>query len=227
MPRPMALLLWLLVREALGLEPVKNLASMTSEDIAHRDLERHTTQPSKPVAAPVAATAFARAEPRGRELPRAAEGRVEAVVPAKGVEWTALAETHSKQRSMNDCETECTSTHDAESDGLKACKEKCQEEAATTAGSPEFLEKEKALAASGQVKCMECRSLEAKGEDSNCDEETLKMCKNLLDNGMMAGAEFEKKKLQKLEDAAEADMADGNGAYGVCAGIVVAWALTL
>lgn len=227
MPRPMALLLWLLLREALGLEPMKNLGSITSGDIEHRQAERHASPPSKPVSAPAAATTFARAEPRGKErAERAAEGRVQAVVQAKGVELTALAETQAK-RSMNDCEENCTSSHDPDSDALKTCKQECTEKAVTTPGTSEYREQEKRSAASAQVKCMACLNNEAKDEGAGCDQQTMDQCKKFMDEGAILGAEFDIKKLKDIEAAAEKDMSDGSGAYGVCAGIVVAWALTL
>lgn len=227
----MALLLWLLLRESFGLEPAKNLESMTSGDIAHQDVKMQSAaQPSKPVSTPPTAAAFARAEPR-LQLPHA-EGRVEAVVPANGVpaKLTALAETHSK-RSKNACEDDCVTKFPSEAaDGLKACKEECHDGAAMTPGTSENFEELKAKSAEAEVKCVKCQQEQMKGELSAECKSMVEACRNFLDNGAVLGAEFEIQKLKKIEDAAQKDMEggkEGSGAYCFGAGIVVAWGLTL
>lgn len=228
----MALLLWLLVRESLGLEPARNLESMASGDITREDvMKQPAAQLSKTTSTPPAATGFARAEKR-EEPPRAAEDRVHAVVAPHGVEFSALAETHVK-RTTSPCEDDCASNHEPGSDALSQCKDACATKAETTPGTPENLADKVKFSAEGQVKCKECEQQEIKGEVSMECKQLMDNCKYLLDYGAKVGAEIEMAKLQKIEGAANKEMddlqkeKDGSGAYGVGAGFVVAWALTL
>jgi hypothetical protein len=223
----MALLLWLLLRETLGLEPARNLESMTSGDIAHEDLKMQPAASKQTPAAP----AFARAEPR-EEPPRAAEGRVKAVVPAHGVEFIALAETQV-QRAKG-CEDDCRMEHsDPESDDFQQCKDSCEASAEATPGTPENRQAEKKLGAEAKVGCDNCLKEESQGEVSPECKARMEDCKTVEALLAKRGAEDRIQKLQGIEGAANQELkdlaedAEGSGVCGVGAGIVVAWALTL